>query len=107
MAVISDLLDDFSVSQIYGIIYRAANNALRFKKEKRVPDRHAVNTIIGSAHNYAKRAKIKNWQLTKYSRPYYCPESALCKFFFEKVLKIGCDAGFNEVPRIITEPADN
>ncbi|MHC2992707.1 hypothetical protein OB13_14365, partial [Pontibacter sp. HJ8] len=99
LTVFNDLLRDYSVSQIYGIIYRSVNNALRFRVEKGATLKHAANTIIGNAQNYAERAKVNNWDLSKYKRIEDCPESALSKFFFERILRIGYN-GFNEVPNI-------
>lgn len=52
---------------------------------------------MGNAQSFADRARLNNWNLQKYGRG-ECPESALSKFFFERVLKIGYD-GFNSKPR--------
>jgi len=100
ITVFNDLINDYSVSQIYTIIYRATNNALRFQVEKGVSRKHAANTIIGNAQNFAERAKVNNWEVLRYHRLKELPESALSKFFFERILKIGY-SGFNEKPRLI------
>jgi len=97
--VLNDLTNDYSVSQIYGILYKATNNALRFQAEKGVSTKHASNTIIGNAQSFGERAKINNWDLQKYNRIKDCPQSALSRFFFERIIKIGFD-GFNEIPNI-------
>jgi hypothetical protein len=100
ITIMSDLLTSFSVSQIYGLIYRSTNNALRFQREKRVSMAQAANSIVGSALNYGERAKVEGWDMRKFGREKACPESALSKFFFERVLKIGYN-GFNETPKIM------
>lgn len=97
--VLNDLINDYSVAQIYGILYKATNNALRFQAEKGVTSKHASNTIIGNAQSFGERAKINNWVLQKYNRIKDCPESALSKFFFERVIKVGFN-GFSEVPNL-------
>lgn len=98
ISVISDLLNDFSVSQIYGIIYYSINRALRFHAENdHVLKSHAANTIIGNAQSFGERALANKYNMRKYNRIKECPESALSKFFFERVLKISYD-GFNEKP---------
>jgi hypothetical protein len=99
VSVLRDLLNDYSVSQIYGIIYRSTNNALRFQVEKGTSRKHAANTIIGSAQSYGERAKVKKWDLQKYNRIRECPESALSKFFYERILKIGYE-GFYQPPNM-------
>lgn len=96
--VFKDLLNDYSVSQIYGIIYKSTNNALRFQAERGVSRKHSANTIIGNAQSYGERAKVNKWELIKYNRIKECPESALSKFFFERIIKIGYN-GFNEIPK--------
>jgi hypothetical protein len=97
--VFNDLLNNYSVSQIYGIIYKSTNSALRFQAERGCSRQHSANTIIGSAQSYAERAKINNWEILKYSRIKECGESALSKFLFERVVKIGY-SGFNDCPNI-------
>ena len=100
ISVVNNLLDNFSVSQVYNLFYRSTNNALRFQREQDVSMTHAANTIVGNARSYGDRAKLEGWDLKKYSREKECPESALSKFFFERVLKIGYN-GFNEKPSVL------
>ena len=106
IATLSDLINDYSVSQIYMIIYKSTNNALRFQAERGVNRKHASNTIVGNAQNFAERAKVNKWDLVRYSRLRELPESALSKFFFERILKIGYK-GFNERPRLIQIEENN
>jgi hypothetical protein len=61
--------------------------------------KHASNTIVGNAQSFAERAKINKWDLQKYNRIKDLPQSALSRFFFERVIKIGFD-GFNEIPNL-------
>lgn len=97
--ILNDLTNDYSVAQIYGILYKATNNALRFQAERGVSTKHASNTIIGNAQSFGERAKVNNWDLQKYNRIKDCPQSALSRFFFERIIKIGFD-GFNEIPNV-------
>ena len=98
VAVLSDILNNFSVSQVYGIIYSATNNALRFKAERMVSGKHAANTVIGYAQSHADKAIAGSWDLKKYGRR-DCPQSAVSKFFFERILKNGSD-GFYTKPEL-------
>jgi hypothetical protein len=98
ISIISEMLKTHSVSQIFGLIYRATNNALRFRAERGVSRKYAANVVIGNAQNFAERALINNWNITKYNRPRECPQSALSKFLYNRVLKIGED-GFNMPPK--------
>lgn len=98
-AVLSDLTNYFSVAQIYGIINKAVMKAVILRAAGEISRKGAVNTIPGYVERIGERAKIKNRDLKKHKRVKACPESALSKFFFERILKIGYD-GFSEVPDI-------
>lgn len=94
-----DLLKTLSASQIYGVIYKAANEALRFHAEKKVTKQHAINTIIGACRSYAERAQSNGWRLQKYHRIKDLPQSSISKFLYERLLRVG-DKGFYNTPSI-------
>lgn len=72
---------------------------MRFRVEKGASTKHAVNSIIGNAQSYGEKARINNWNILKSYRNNNCLESALSKFFFERIIKIGYE-GFSEVPDV-------
>lgn len=94
-----DLLENYSVSKTYAIIYQAINNALRFKADRKVPTKHALNIIPNNCRNYAERAMSNNWQLKDYHRPKDLPQSCTSKFLYNRILKVG-DAGFYSTPKM-------
>ena len=94
------LLNDFSVSQIYGIIWKAVADASKLYLESGISKKHAANSVIGACERYAERAKMNGWKLTEYSRIRDLPQSALSSFFFNRVLGIG-DMGFTLPPTIV------
>lgn len=98
-ATFSILLNDFSTSQIYGIIWRAVADASKLYLEKGMSRLHAANTVIGACERYAERAKINNWSLTKYKRIKDLPQSILSLFFFNRVVSIG-EEGFDSPPSL-------
>ena len=98
--VFSDLLRNFSTAQIYSIIFKQTNNALRFHEEKKVARNHAANSVITGCRTYGETAKIKKWDLPKYYRIAECPQSEISNFFFNRVMQIG-DDGFFCKPRVI------
>lgn len=91
------LLESFSVSQIYGIIWKSVANASKLCLESNMNKNHAANSIIGGCERFAERALLENWDLTKYRRIKELPQSVLSEFFFNKVLKIG-NLGFDLPP---------
>lgn len=99
IAVFKDLLEHFSVAQIYGIIYRGIANATRYYQETNIARKQAANSVIGNCQRYGERALVEKWDLTKYHRAYEIPQSVISEFFFNRVTRIG-DLGF-EMPPII------
>lgn len=94
------ILNDFSVSQIYGIIWKAVADSSKLYLEKGLSKNHAANSVIGACERYAERAKINHWDLTSYRRIRDLPQSTLSVFFFNRVLGIG-DMGFEVPPTIV------
>lgn len=98
--VLNDLLNEFSVGQIYHLIYTATNKALRFKEEHCVANNHAANSIIGYMQSLGERAQNDHWNLNNYNRVKECPQSLISKFFFERILRIN-EMGFTQKPQLI------
>ena len=94
------ILNDFSVSQIYGIIWRAVADASKLYLEKGISKKHAANSVIGACERYAERAKLNKWDLTQYNRIKDLPQSALSLFYFNRVLSIG-EMGFRVPPTFV------
>ena len=97
IAIFKDLLENFSVSQIYGIIYKSVANATKYYQESSVSKKQAANSVIGCCQRYAERAMINNWELAKYSRIKELPQSMISEFFFDRVIGVG-SLGFNMPP---------
>lgn len=97
IAIFKDLLENFSVSQIYGIIYKSVANATKYYQESSVSKKQEANSVIGGCQRYAERAMINNWELAKYSRIKELPQSMISEFFFDRVIGVG-SLGFNMPP---------
>lgn len=95
--IIKNLLKNFSVSQIYGIIWKGVSDATRILVEKKISRQHAANSVIGFCQRYAERALENNWNLMEFQRIRDLPQSVLSEFFFYKVLNIG-ELGFKVPP---------
>lgn len=95
--VFNDLLEKFSVGQIYSIIWKQIANASKWYQEGGVSKRYAANSVITNCQSFAERAINQGWELNNYYRPADCKQSMLSKFYFDRVLKIG-ELGFNMPP---------
>lgn len=97
IAIFKDLLENFSVSQIYGIIYKSVANATKYYQESSVSKKQAANSVIGGCQRYAERTMINNWELAKYSKIKELPQSMISEFFFDRFIGVG-SLGFNMPP---------
>ena len=90
--VFQQLLENFSVAQLYYIIWCKVNDASRWYLEGSVTKHHAACSVISACQRYGENALFFKRDLPKYRRPSDCPHSILTQFFYNKVLSIGPDA---------------
>lgn len=99
ISMFSKMLDDFSVSQIYCIIYKSVDKACREKQSRNLSTAHAANTVIYYCGCYADNIKLKGWGVGSYQRIKDLPQCELSRYFFNSVIRIG-DKGFENVPNL-------
>lgn len=92
-SVIRELLKEFSVSEIYAIIYGSVTYACRLCTENKMGKKQAANTVISLCRTRADNIRYKGWTSFSYDRLTELPQSRLSSYFFDNVLKIG-DKGF-------------
>lgn len=97
--VFEELLDYFSVSQVYGIIYRAVANSTQRYQAREITKIHAQNSVITSCENYGQRTLAQGWQLTHYSRIKDLPETYINTVLFTSIMQIA-ELGFSEKPTL-------
>lgn len=95
--ILDILLNDFSVSQVYEIIWKSVAKTAKWYLGQNTTKRHAANYVISEIERYAERAKANGWNLRGYNRIRELPQSDLSQFFFNRVLGIG-DLGFSHPP---------
>jgi hypothetical protein len=94
--VLYSLLEDYSVAQIYNVIWRSVKKAATeyAKTDNRT---YAASTVL----NYCLKHiayKEKNEEIIRnYNRHPYCRQSKISQYYFDAVLKIG-DNGFDKRP---------
>ena len=94
--VFDDLLDKFSLGQVYAIIYNSITNATRYYQEQKVYKKQAANSVITRCRAYGERIIANGWEIKAFSRPQDCEQSILSSLFFNRVFPIG-DKGYNMV----------
>lgn len=97
--MIKILLEDFSISEGYAIIYSSIKGVAAYKQKNGISNRHAVNTIYSNLYNYSNKIKTGEWSKHSYKRNFDLPQTIISKHFFDVLIGIG-DKGFNLQPRI-------
>jgi hypothetical protein len=87
--IIDNLLNHFSVSQIFGLITRCLGYTTKEFQGGKISRKVAGAYLLGAVQIQGERALFKNWDLSKYKRPQELPESQLSKLFFNNILNIG------------------
>lgn len=96
------ILEDFSVSQGYAILYSSISSAASYKQTG-ISNKHAVNSINTYITNHISKRKSGEWEAKGYKRNFDLPQTAVSLVFFNYILKIG-NKGFEEVPKIENIP---
>jgi hypothetical protein len=96
--ILSDLLEDYSLGQVYHLIYNAVNAACKFYAKNNIRQ-YAANTVIYNCRRNRDRYKANGWDLKAYNRPWGCKQSEMSRYFFDSVLQIG-EEGFKTRPSI-------
>lgn len=97
ITVLEHLLENFSVAQIYNIIYRAIAYSTARYQAGEITKVHAQNSVISSCEKQGERAIAEKWNLKPYDRIKDLPQTLVSEIFFTSILKIS-ELGFMEKP---------
>lgn len=90
-----NLLQDFTVSQCYQLIWSSAAEAIDFKARKNIASMHAANYMLGTCQRRADRARAEQWDIKGYKRNFALPRSQLSYVLHDVFYRHG-DAGFTQ-----------
>lgn len=95
--VFKNLVDNFSVGQIYNIVHRSIAFSTEKYQSGSITKKHAQNMVISSCELYGQKAIANNWTLSNYARVKELPQSQISKVFFDSIIKISY-CGFTVKP---------
>lgn len=95
--VLEFLVENFSTSQIYNIVYRAIAYSTARLQAREITKLHAQNSVITSCEKQGERAIAEGWELRGYGRIKDLPESIISEVLFTSIMKISY-LGFSEKP---------
>jgi uncharacterized protein YlaI len=88
ISTFNDLLQTFSIGQIYSFIWRSAKDSIAYFVREGVPRPQAANSSIGRIQRMADRARASNWDVSNYRRNPRLPVSEVSHIFFTVAMKI-------------------
>ena len=91
----TQLLESYSVSQIYIFIWRACKDAAAYYMKGGISKKQAANSVVGSIQRQYERAIGNNWTIGSFKRNYKLPQSILSQVVFNFMLRTD-DGGFNQ-----------
>lgn len=92
-----DLLNNFSVGQLYNITYSSIESALYKLRKKEIKEEYILNYVLETVKGKANRSLELGYKYHNYKRDPKIPQSELSNYYFNKYLEI-YDDGFNLVP---------
>lgn len=96
----SFLMNNFSISEVYSIVYAAITLTCRVRKEKGLTAKHAANTSISIISRNADKILAGEWERRSFNnRPKNPDQSDLSYYFFYRALGIG-EEGFAKKPDV-------
>ncbi|TCS94982.1 hypothetical protein [Hazenella coriacea] len=99
LTVLNDLLNKFSTSQMFNLIWRSVKDASAFYLSKNVNKRHAANVAISSIQKYGEKAIADGWIIKGYQREFNLLQTSVSEVLYNRVLQIG-RLGFESPPSI-------
>ena len=86
--VFDSLVINFSLSEIYHIIFVTTRNTNHYITQQRIPKYQGKNMFVGGLERNAQKYRAEGW-LKKYRRDFSCPQSTLSSVFFDFFLGLG------------------
>ena len=93
--MLTNLLQDLSVAQVYCVIWVGARLTSDFQIVKNPHKVHAANYMIGACQRWADRARAEGWEVKLFRRNFDLPRSMISYVLFDVIYKIGED-GFTK-----------
>jgi hypothetical protein len=84
----TDLLETFSVGQVFNFNWRAAKDVASYWLRENVGKHQAANSCVGNIQRQADRARAGSWEVKPFSRPWQMPLATVSHIFFTVIMKV-------------------
>lgn len=103
--MLTNVLRDLSVAQVYGVIWNGARLTSDFQIVKKPHKVHAANYMIGACQRWADRARAEGWAVKAFRRNFDLPRSMISYVLFDVIYKIG-EEGFTKAVCVCRADSD-
>lgn len=93
--ILGQILDKFSVGQVYNFIWKASRDAASLYMRGGMSKKHAANCVPGSIQRTAERALAEGWDIKPFRRDFRAPQSMVSNILFNTALQAG-ERAFSE-----------
>lgn len=98
-AVFDNLLQTFSIGQVFNLTFQAVKNTTDYIYKNKLPVNHAKNCFISAIQRAGDKHRAEGWNTTAYKRNFDCPQSVVSAVYFDLFLGVGGKA-LETLPRI-------
>lgn len=84
--VLTMAMQNYSIGQVFAIIWRAARSASDYLVRSGCPKRQAANVVPGAMESFMQRAQGSGWQVDPFKRPGKQSQSVLSRVVFNQIL---------------------
>lgn len=93
--VINKVLDEYSVSQLYNLMWGSAKDAAAYYMRGGVSKQQAANSVVGRIESKFERALANKWETKPFNRNFKLPVSVISQVLYNTVLQTD-DGGFHK-----------
>jgi len=102
--VLTMAMQNYSIGQVFAIIWRAARSASDYLVRSGCPKRQAANVVPGAMESFMQRAQGNGWNVDPFKRPGKQSQSVLSRVVFNQILGLPDGAfSFNQPVRQIVD----
>lgn len=86
--LLKELLEKFTLGQVYYFIYSGTKDAAAYYQTERVPKAQAANSAITTMERRAQKAEQYNWDISEYDRPWEMSDYSVSHILYHEILKL-------------------
>lgn len=102
--VLTMAMQNYSIGQVFAIIWRAARSASDYLVRSGCPKRQAANVVPGAMESFMQRALGNGWSVDPFKRPGKQSQSVLSRVVFNQILGLPDGAfSFNQSVRQVVD----